>query len=200
MPATGDLTFTINVAKRQGVTEAMFERLQDLTPVFDAFIRAWSRHNDYKFRMGFGKEASGLSFNGEVDWEALTPEYRRSKQRQGFADRLMTRTGELRDVMTDENMVMSNAFVDRDRAIFGSPADEENIAKVEGNWESRQTIFLDQFDRDTIKSYLDAHINGRDIPGYTFASTPAEIQAANNGIWSQNAEFNAVINGSGGSL
>lgn len=149
MPATGAVTFHLNVAAWNAhLFPEIAARLERLQPLFDEIINEWQRGNEEKFQKGFGAQTSGVEFNPEPTWEPVTDKYARQKTRQGFKDWLMVRTGALKAALTTDEAFFR--FTDDKRAVFGTPNNPEEADKVAYNWEKRQTIFLDSNDMKTI--------------------------------------------------
>jgi hypothetical protein len=198
MPATGAVTFEFHIAKRGTMTEIMEARLRDMSPAFKVFITKWTQHNADKFRMGSGMEGMGIDFVPEPSWEGLTEAYHKRKQAQGFADHLMVRTGELRATMTNENRFVNETMADS--AFFGAPLDPEDAIKVEGNWERRQVIFLDQKDMNTLRKTVVGYLeDGPDFQTMRQAESQAG-QAARNAEWKMDYELKMTVSGEGGAL
>lgn len=195
MPATGATSFVINVAVRKdnAKAEELEARLADLSPVFDAFISSWAAHNVEKFAFGEGAEETGVEFDPDPKWEPLTERYMKDKRRH-FANALMTRTGELRRILSSEDTFFRQ--VEPTYASFGSPQDEEDVMKVVGNWNRRQAIFLDAVDKRNLERMLLGYLQGD--PG--FGRVPMTVREANLGIWAMNAQMMMTWSGEGGAL
>ena len=146
----GVTSFKISLfVKNDACLPEIAERAKDLSVVFDSIIGEWVTGNERKFGRGMGASDTGAvqdSFSGaENNWQALTPRYARQKEREGFPDWLMVRTGDLMNAMTTRGATAE--VIEQTRAVFGMPLDEEQAIKVEGNWNRRQAIFPDQNDR-----------------------------------------------------
>lgn len=154
----GSLRFSIKiVSKNPGLIPELAARVQDFSEPFKNIISYWTQHNMEKFGRGRGSETVGVDQDADTFWQPLTARYRKRKQAAGYADWLMVRTGDLLGTMTNENAI--SYFVDRMRAVFGVPLDENEAAKVSGNWSRRQAIFLDKSDRLAIKAEISKYLN-----------------------------------------
>ena len=158
----GVTSFKISLfVKNDACLPEIAARAKDLSVVFDHIIGEWVVGNERKFSRGMGASATGAEQDtfsgGETQWQALTAKYSQQKEREGFPDWLMVRTGDLMNVMTTRGAMAE--FIEQTRAVFGMPLDEEQAIKVEGNWNRRQAIFLDRNDRlmieRNIKNYME---------------------------------------------
>lgn len=143
-------------------------RTSDLRPAFDMIIRKWAKGNADKFRKGEGMGMTGVQDDPSVYWQALSDQYWRSKQKAGFPDNLMERTGDLRNALTDPSGFFQ-AMTASD-AVFGTPNSPEDEMKIVYNSRTRQTVFLSNDDsrmiEATIKHYFEL---GEDFEQILFA-------------------------------
>ena len=193
----GVTSFRISLSvKNDACLPEIAARAKDLTVVFDHIIGEWVAGNERKFGRGMGASASGVSqdtFGTGNNWQALTAKYARQKEREGFPDWLMVRTGDLMDAMTTRE-AMGEA-ISAQRAVFGMPLDEDQAIKVEGNWNRRQAIFLDRNDRmminRNVKNYIELGGNYQDI----LFTRGLQNVAMKNEIKKMDAEFQFRMSG-----
>jgi len=166
----GITSFRITLAvKNDTVLPELAARAKDLSVVFDNVIGEWVAGNERKFARGMGASDAGIDQDtfagGATRWKGLTERYAKQKEREGFPDWLMVRTGELMNAMTTRDAL--GEAIGPQQAIFGMPLDEEQADKVIGNWGRRQTIFLDRRDRlgieREIKNYMQFGGNYREL-------------------------------------
>ena len=162
----GVTSFKISLfVKNEQILPEIAERVKDLSPAFDNIIEQWARGNKRKFDEARGQEAYSVDQGGGVWWDFLTYDYRKRKRREGFPDWLMVKTGALRDQMI--NQWGFDREVTPESAVFGSPSLEANKKKVKYNWETRQTIFINESDKkmisSQIKNYITLGENYKDI-------------------------------------
>lgn len=166
----GITSFRITLAvKNDTVLPELAARAKDLSVVFDNVIGEWVAGNERKFSRGLGNSATGVDQDtfagGATRWQGLTERYAKQKEREGFPDWLMVRTGDLMNAMTTRD-AMGEA-IGPDQAVFGMPLDKEQADKVIGNWGRRQTIFLDRRDRlgieREVKNYMQFGGNYREL-------------------------------------
>lgn len=142
-------------------------RLQDISPMLQNLIDEWAHTNEDKFGLGKGAEETGAQMDDGLLWEPLTERYRLAKQRKGFEDWLMVRTGGLMASLTNPDGFFR--AVTNEEAVFGIPVDEDEAVKAINKraWDSRQSIFLNEKDRLAIKrefkNYLELGENYRDV-------------------------------------
>lgn len=191
-------SFDVHVLIRKGESDAMVGRLMDMAPAFRAVIHEWSEHNKDKFAAGAGMEGIGLDFVPEPHWESLTDRYHNRKEQQGFADHLMVRSGDLARALTNEDGFYQN--VGNDVAIFGGPLDPEDMVKVRGNWDQRQSVFLDATDARKIRSIVNGYIGNTEEWQTKWGPEAGAIQKAKTADWMMDYELNMVYEGGGGSL
>ena len=150
------------------------QRVRDFSIPFAAIVAEWAKSNVAKFIAGKGSESSGFS-GGPLTparWEPLTENYRRSKERAGFANWLMVRTGNLMQSLTDESNFAQ--FIDANRVVFGAPLDAEAADAAMYNRDKRNTIFLSETNRLSIKRELSNYINfGENYKQFLFARAGA---------------------------
>ena len=152
MPA-GKMTFQVTLYMK-GVEQFGYlkDRINDPTPLWHNIINMWARGNVDKFLSSLGMEGSGawIDQRSGVFWRGLTPAYMRSKRRKGFGDQIMVATGALRSSLTTRGRFFE--MIEKERIIFGTPNDPDDVMKVLYNWESRQTIFLSAADMTRIQN------------------------------------------------
>lgn len=172
------------------------ERVKDLSVVFDHIVGEWVAGNERKFSRGMGASDTGVaqdSFGTGNQWQALSAKYGRQKEREGFPDWLMVRTGDLMNTMTTRDALVD--VIEQTRAVFGMPLDEEQAIKVEGNWGRRQAIFLDRPDRlmieRNVKNFIDM---GGDYQKILFTQGMQNV-AAKNEQKRMDAEFQFRMSG-----
>lgn len=132
-------------------------RSKDLTIVFEHIIRDWAEDNRRKFGLSSGMESSGATVDPTVFWQGLSPAYIKQKNKGGFADQIMVRTGSLRDSLTDPEQFFQ--YVSPDQAMFGSPNDPDDAMKMLFNWPRRQTIFLGRQDQLMIEKHVKDYLS-----------------------------------------
>ncbi len=149
----GTMTFSVTVYHIN--TEALpelAERVKNLTPVFHEIIDEWALMNNQKFNKSVGMEFTGVDIDPTVRWEALSLGYIKQKQRDGFSNQIMVRTGDLRAALTNPKGFFR--MVNPQQAIFGTPNDPEDLMKVIYNFKKRQTIFLSDADKNMIRKKI----------------------------------------------
>ena len=133
--------------------------MRDFSIPFSNIVNNWAASNVFKFGAGKGSESSGFS-GGPLTparWEPLTENYRSAKQRRGFTDWLMVRTGELMGALTARGSF--SEFIDAHRVIFGTPLDAVDADKALYNSQTRPTVFLSKSNRLNILEELQAYIS-----------------------------------------
>ena len=194
----GVTSFKISLfVKNDASLPEIAERAKDLSVVFDHIIGEWVAGNERKFGRGMGASNTGATqdtFGGaETTWQALSAKYGRQKEREGFPDWLMVRTGDLMNAMTTRGAMAE--FIENTRAVFGMPLDEEQAIKVEGNWKRRQAIFLDRNDRlmieRNVKNFMEL---GGDYQNILFTRGLQNV-AAKNEQKRMDAEFRFRMSG-----
>ena len=167
-------TFKLNLkfAMRFDKCAEIAQRMRDFSIPFGEIINEWAAGNVRKFGAGKGSESSGFS-GGDLTparWEPLTEEYRRAKERKGFANWLMVRTGALMDSLCNRGAF--SEFMDSHRVIFGVPLDSQAADEALHNSESRPTIFLSGPDRLMIRRNLQQYLTmGGDYKAVMFAAS-----------------------------
>lgn len=187
----GNLRFEIAVATKNAELLPELEgRLADLSPAFHAIIIEWARLNADKFAAAAGREAGGAEIDPLVYWEPLASSTRRAKRRQGQPDAIMVATGQLLRAMTNPDLMFQN--VDAESAVFGSPLDPEDAAKVAYNWSSRQVVFLSTTDQNVIRRIIKDYLSmGPNFEEIRFARGLAIAEARRN-MAAMDAEFSSV--------
>jgi hypothetical protein len=132
-------------------------RIQDLSPAFKNIILEWAKDNEDKFGLSVGKEASGASIDPTVFWEALSPQYMKSKRKQGMTDQIMSATGSLKQSLTTPDQFLQS--VTEQQALFGSPLSADDAMKAQYNWIRRQTIFLSLDDQRMIQKEISDYLS-----------------------------------------
>lgn len=151
----GAIAFHIDVVvKNQAVLDELKARTLDLSALFQKIYLEWVALNRDKFEASQGQEVSGVTFAGEPHWEPLSKGYHHAKQRAGYEDWLMVRTGDLARSMTNPELLF-RALSPMD-ALFGTPLDPEDAAKVAYNWARRQVVFLGVADKNMIRANVQA--------------------------------------------
>lgn len=163
MASTGfEITVT---AKNPGVLPEIQSRLANLTTVFNNIIDEWAKGNSRKFSDGKGQSLSGAEISGQVWWEPLSDNYYIQKQKQGYEDWLMHRTGALEYAMSSPDGFLRD--VGAQAAEWGIPIDQMERNKLQGNASRRKVNFFDRTDQLAIK---------REITNYlTFGDNYKEI-------------------------
>ena len=135
------------------------QRVRNFSIPFANIIAEWAAGNARKFAAGEGAEIGGASGQDlrPASWTPLSDRYRQAKQRKGFSDWLMVRTGALMESLTSSGGFAQ--FIDAHRAVFGTPLDAEDADKAMYNSESRPTIFLSEPDRLMIRRELQNYIS-----------------------------------------
>ena len=155
----GPFKLNLKLAMRFDKCAEIAQRMRDFSIPFGEIINEWAAGNVRKFGAGKGSESSGFS-GGDLTparWEPLTEEYRRAKERKGFANWLMVRTGALMDSLCNRGAF--SEFMDSHRVIFGVPLDSQAADEALHNSESRPTIFLSGPDRLMIRRNLQQYIS-----------------------------------------
>ncbi len=149
----GTVKFQITVTTRNGAVIAeLQQRLQDLSPAFNAIIPEWAKLNEDKFDAGKGMEGSGAQVDDLVFWEGLKPASSKSKRRRGVSDALMVDSGDLRRALMNPDLLFQK--VSAQDTAFGAPLNMEEADKVKWQWERRQAIFLSTSDKNVIQRIL----------------------------------------------
>ncbi|SRR5216684_2759326 len=153
----GRMTLNITVYQTNvDILPELERRAKDLSPLFDDIIDTWSELNKQKFELAQGGEISGAQIF-DVAWKGLSPGYLAWKTRHFPTGTLMVRTGELRASLTDPQGFFRR--VEPERAIFGSPNDPDDVAKVRYNWKTRQAVFLSDPDQNMIRQKVSQFFN-----------------------------------------
>ena len=172
------------------------ERMKDFSIPFGNIIANWTRSNVDKFGAGRGSESSGFSGGAltPARWDPLTEKYRQAKQRRGFADWLMVRTGELMGALTARGGF--GEYIDAHRAVFGTPLDASDADKALYNSEKRPTVFLNESDRLNIRAELQDYISmGGDYKAFLM-SAAGRLKALKHEVAEMDLNFaEAVANG-----
>jgi len=171
------------------------QRVRDFSIPFASIVAEWARGNVEKFDAGKGSESSGFSGGSltPLRWEPLTEKYRRAKERAGFANWLMVRTGNLMQSLL--NVSGFAQFVDAHRVIFGAPIDAEAADAAMYNREKRNTIFLGESDRLGIKRELQNYISfGENYKQFLF-SRAGRMVALKKEVLSMDLNFSEAVNG-----
>ena len=138
---SGKTSFSIKIdVQNAGAFEEIKSRFLDLTPAFEAFVKAWAKNNKDMFDASEGQEAEGATVDPDVFWQPLSAAYRKAKRREGYPDHLMVATGDLMRALTDPNLIFK-AIGPQD-AVFGIPKDLDEANKVKWNARRRQTVFF----------------------------------------------------------
>lgn len=157
---SGVVSFTLTLATEgETLLPEIAARVRDLSPLFEVVVERWAEGNARKWAAAIGAESSGVEQESGVDWQPLTEDYRKSKRRRGWADQLMHATGELEHVLETPEAFFQ--YITPVAAQFGLPQDPEDLLKVEGNWETRQALFLDVEDMEMIEQSWADYVNGR---------------------------------------
>jgi hypothetical protein len=144
-------------------TQALADRVADLSGIWANVRDAWLEHNQDKFNQAKGQQDSGVTFESGTEWMPLTERYSAEKSWAGYDDWLMVRTGELMSDMTYGAQGSSNWSEDLSQpmsAAFGSTNE-----KIGWNWMkhgiyNRPAQFLDQEDRENISSEVRQWLSG----------------------------------------
>lgn len=139
-------------------------RLEDFSVVFGNIISEWAQGNvKRKFARAMGGEKMGVD-QIMTRWEPVTEAYYRQKHgpivrgnRQLYPDWLMVKTGNLMNTLGTRGLFAE--FIDKKRAVFGHPLNDEAEAAAMGNIESRPTIFLDRTDHHVIRRELQRYLS-----------------------------------------
>lgn len=142
----------------------MRARLDDFSVPFVNIISAWAKGNvKRKFAKSVGQELTG-SEQSPASWAPVTMAYYRQKHgpivrgtRTLYPDWLMVRTGALMEALGTRGGF--GEFVDKHRAVFGTPMAPDEAAKASGNKASRPTVFLDRTDRGTVRMELQRYLS-----------------------------------------
>jgi len=173
----GTLRFNVSFRSRgTDIPANTADLLRDLTEPLMNIMRDWAEGNKRKFDRSKGAEQTGMTQAAATEWQAVTQEYykekhganvatsikthkllKRTMKSGGYPDWLMVRTGELMRVMTDPGAFYQS--ISSQSAAFGTPQDTENMAKVAGNWQKRQVLFLDQGDMRMISGNFHDYLN-----------------------------------------
>lgn len=146
----GRLSFKVTVYQTDThVLPELGMKAKDLSPVFEDIVDAWADLNAQKFRLAGGGEASGAQVDPTVFWKALSPQYLKWKQKHFPTDTIMVRTGSLMAALTSRTGFFR--MVNPEQAVFGTPNDAEDAAKIQFNWATRQAIFLSDPDQNMIR-------------------------------------------------
>lgn len=138
------------------VLPEMAFRAADLSPAYRDIINEWARDNLDKFGMSVGQEASGAQIDPTVFWDALSPDYMKTKRKKGQPDNIMVATGSLMASLTDPERFFQ--MVNPEMAIFGAPNDADDAMKVQFNWIKRQAIFISLDDQRMIQKKLSDYL------------------------------------------
>ena len=180
------LKYDLNLAKCGEIAE----RMKDFRIPFGEIISNWAKGNVAKFNAGRGAETTGAIGKAltPAAWKPVTPEYYRQKHgpvkrgdRQTFADWLMVRTGELRDVLTERGGF--GELITTNRVVFGTPMDSADADKALYNSERRPTVFLNESDRLGIRAELQNYI--------TFGGNYKNFLKSRAALWVQRKQKNA---------
>lgn len=157
------LSLSIQIKNPERLPEIQ-ARMQDLSPAFEKIVNEWVSLNAQKFNKGLGAESSGAQIDADVIWEPLSSAYITQK-RKGYPNWLMVRSGSLMESMTNPDTVFR--MINAQDAIFGTPLDPDDAAKVSYNWLRRQVVFLGAADKNMIRriiqDYLGMGINFESI-------------------------------------
>ena len=159
----GRVSFKIEVQQTNlDVLPEMAGRMKNLGPMFEKVIDEWAYMNAAKFDAAANAGASGLQIDPTVYWQPLSQAYLKQKMRAGFGAGLMTRTGSLRQAMTDPEGFFR--MTTETQAAFGMPNDAEDALKVQYNWptaenEKRQVIFLSLEDQRMIQKHVQDYLS-----------------------------------------
>lgn len=146
----GKLTFKIEVFQENTAILPELERkAKDLTEMFNDIIDEWARENPQKFAMAAGHALVGAQIDPTVFWKELSFRYAEQKMRQGYGDSIMVRTGALRESLSNPNSIFR--MVEPEQAVFGTPNDPDDVLKMQYNWDTRQTVFLADWDQNMIR-------------------------------------------------
>ena len=165
------------------------QRMEDFSIPFGKIIDNWAASNVLKFGAGKGSESSGFSGGALTPsrWEPLTEKYRAAKEKKGFSNWLMVRTGDLMSSLTSRGAFAE--FIDAHRAVFGTPLDAEDADKALYNSETRPTVFLSESNRLNIRSELQAYISlGGDYKALLMARA-GRLQAMKNESYQMDLAF-----------
>lgn len=158
------------------------DRLADFSPAFEQIYKSWLARNVIKFEQAKGAEAGGVSFDGgEVNWQALTEAYRIRKEKMGFENWLMVRSGELMASLTQEGAAGAYVSIEAQFSSFGTT----NPAAAY-HWIPRQTVFLDEGDRESVRTEFSDYLSGR--PPYDQGAGDAKRRMA-----AMDAAFRIVV-------
>ena len=169
-------------------------RFADMSVPFQDIIEKWAAANPKKFEEGEGKELTGANVDPFTDvfWEHLTGPYIARKEKEGFPDSIMVRTGELRDALSDVNSFASAVMAQQ--AIFGIPNDPDVAARAFYNFEKRQTIFLGEDDLLMIKKTIQDYLSlGENYEAILFAQGMA-AKALRDETAQMDVEFGGTLN------
>ena len=159
----GAVSFDISVTTENAdYLPTLQNRLKHLEPVFEQVIKEWAGLNEDKFASGAHGEMGGAEVDPGVFWHPLAASTIKQKQRENVPDNLMVWTGELKDAMTSPDSIFQ--MVEAERAVFGTPLDQDDAAKVAYNWARRQTIFFGTADQNVVKRVLQKHLSEMDVP------------------------------------
>lgn len=154
----GNVRFSISVATENGdVLPELEGRLKDLSPAFQAIIPEWAKLNKQIFDKSKGMEMSGTAVDENVFWDELKESTSKAKRRAGQEDQIMVATGALMRSLTDPDRIFQN--VEADSAVFGTPLDPEDAAKVSFQWARRQVIFLSTIDQNVIRRIVKDYLS-----------------------------------------
>jgi hypothetical protein len=139
-------------------------RLEDFSVVFSNIIDEWAKGNvKRKFARAIGGEKKGVD-QIMTRWEPVSEAYYRQKHgpivrgnRQLYPDWLMVKTGNLMNTLGTRGLFAE--FIDKKRAVFGTPLNDEAEAAALGNQETRPTVFLDRTDRNVIRRELQQYLS-----------------------------------------
>ena len=159
----GSTSFQIQVTTENAdYLPTLQNRLKHLESVFEKVIKEWASLNEDKFARGAHGELGGAEIDAGVFWHPLAASTIKQKQREGVADNLMVWTGELKDAMTSPDSIFQ--MVGAEQAVFGSPLDPDDAAKVAYNWARRQAIFFGTADQNAVKRILQRHLSDMEVP------------------------------------
>jgi hypothetical protein len=172
------------------------QRVKDFSVPFANIIMEWAANNAGKFGAGKGAELSGAS-GGDLTpatWEPLQSlSYVRQKRKQGFADWLMVRTGELMHSLID--LGGFSQFVDAHRVVFGTPLSADDADKALYNSDRRPTVFLSETDRLMVRRELQRYISfGEGYRNFLF-NRAAERWAQKKELSEMDLKFAEAISG-----
>lgn len=179
MPASG-FSIAIRVSDPKWL-EKNAERLLDFSALFGELRDAWVEHNKDKFEQSMGAQELGVWMDDTTFWKELSDAYLAEKEREGYEDWLMVRTGELMDGLVSGSGPDWYEDIAERRCLFGTL----NI-KAFYNRETRPVMFLDEEDRKAFVKLVVAYLEWK-VP---FGRPPSpEVRR-------MDAEFRALMAGS----